>query len=379
MSDAYNQDFKNDVESFLCRYPLSIDGAPKSLRFVDLGGNRLDTSDFFQASDLSPSEATKFRSQVDSLPKRSALDAQTRESLGESIAELKGRRDPQQQTVTTKRSLWSNPWGYLQKGKTKRVTTTVNVDSTSKACYCTIQKEREVLVTGFDRRTGGKAPRDKSTSQPLVSVQLTSTPQATGFKVYYLPWRHDALSFIELGNEADYFFTASLTGCTVYVAGPLASPTVFHANGKSLRGMGTDAASVARTQNYMNYVLAMVEEERGIAGDAQMLRSPGGTSAPANVRDDYRFKSIQYQDAKIAKHGTNVDGLSTKACTTVAGSRNPASGAWTFWYQVWASVPYTKSGVKKEKARILHVEQLWPSVVGRVSVQPADFLPAELK
>jgi hypothetical protein len=68
-----------------------------------------------------------------------------------------------------------------------------------------------------------------------------------------------------------------------------------------------------------------------------------------------------------------------KAYTTVAGSRNAASGAWAFWYQVWARVPYTKAGVRKDKVRILHVEQLWPSIAGRVSVQPADFLPPELK
>jgi hypothetical protein len=379
MSDAYNTDFKTDVESFLCRYPLAIDGAPKSLQFVDLSGNQLDTSDFFQATDLTVSEGTRFRSQVDSLPKLSAVDVRTRAALGENIAELTGRKDPQQQTVTSKRSLWKDPWDYMTKGKTKQVTTTVNVHSASKVCYCTIQKAGEALVTGFDRVSGGKAGRDKSTSQPMVNVQLTSTPQATGFKVYYLPWRHDALSFMELGNEADFFFTASLTGCTVYVSGPLASPTVFHANGKSLRGMGTDAASVARTQNYMNYVLAMIQEERGIAGDAQILRSPGGTSAPANVRDDYRFKSTAYQDAKLAKHTTNVEGLSVKAYTTVGGSRNTGTGAWTFWYQVWARVPYQKAGVRKDKVRILHVEQLWPSVAGRVAVQPADFLPAELK
>jgi hypothetical protein len=93
-------------------------------------------------------------------------------------------------------------FGYVTKGKTKQVTTTVNVDTTPKACYCTIQKAGEALVTGFDRVSGGKAPRDKSTSQAMVNVQLTSTPQATGFKVYYLPWRHDALSLMEPRSTA---------------------------------------------------------------------------------------------------------------------------------------------------------------------------------
>jgi hypothetical protein len=70
-------------------------------------------------------------------------------------------------------------------------------------------------------------------------VVLTVTPGALGPRIcYFLPWCPDGATEMVLGNAATYFFTSTLTGCSVKVHGPKATPTVIHANA---RGTYTNA------------------------------------------------------------------------------------------------------------------------------------------
>src|SRR6266481_3390474 len=50
-------------------------------------------------------------------------------------------------------------------------------------------------------------------------------------RAYWLPWRAAGESHIQLGNEADYFFTSALGGCRIQIgAGP--NPLVMHISGQ---------------------------------------------------------------------------------------------------------------------------------------------------
>jgi hypothetical protein len=80
---------------------------------------------------------------------------------------------------------------------------------------------------------------DKATHSDNIVV-LTVSPGALpgSRRCYFLPWCPDGATEITLGNGAPYFFTSTLTGCSVKVHGLKATPTVIHANA---RGTYTNA------------------------------------------------------------------------------------------------------------------------------------------
>src|SRR5271166_3100103 len=51
---------------------------------------------------------------------------------------------------------------------------------------------------------------------------------------YFLPYKDDSAIAVTLGNAADFFFTSTLSGCSVQAQGPPATPTVIHANRKTI-------------------------------------------------------------------------------------------------------------------------------------------------
>src|SRR5581483_10469043 len=114
MTDVYNQAFQADVPDFLCRNPLNVDGAPSSLRFLDLSGNRLKVKDFFHDYNNPDDDmAAALRDRIDHLPAVSSHDAAARAALGGDVAHLVGRTDVHTQTVTQNRKLKSDPFGYV--------------------------------------------------------------------------------------------------------------------------------------------------------------------------------------------------------------------------------------------------------------------------
>lgn len=50
------------------------------------------------------------------------------------------------------------------------------------------------------------------------------------FKAYYLPWAEGAAPAEQLGTQADYFFTAGITGCRLII-GAGSQPLVTHVDG----------------------------------------------------------------------------------------------------------------------------------------------------
>src|SRR5579863_748149 len=66
-------------------------------------------------------------------------------------------------------------------------------------------------------------------------VVLTVSPNALpGARTYYFPpWCADGATELLLGNAAPYFFTSTLTGCSVRAHGPKATPAVIDANART--------------------------------------------------------------------------------------------------------------------------------------------------
>jgi hypothetical protein len=66
------------------------------------------------------------------------------------------------------------------------------------------------------------------TPNQLISGETSSRFSHT-FRAFWLPWQPNQHKVLNLGNEADYFFTPGLTGCT-FAANGGANPQVGHFN-----------------------------------------------------------------------------------------------------------------------------------------------------
>lgn len=81
------------------------------------------------------------------------------------------------------------------------------------------------------------------------AVLVVKPPGSGGTPCYFLPYKPNCATSLVLGHAADYFFTSSMSGCSVQVLGSRATPTVTHANGRTAyegaAAGGEDAASGA--------------------------------------------------------------------------------------------------------------------------------------
>jgi hypothetical protein len=125
-----------------------------------------------------------------------------------------------------------------------------------------------------------------------------------------LKWYTNELYFMTLGNQADYFFTAPMNGCAVFIGGNDNAPTVCHAN----------------------------------------------FTLDEDVPNRYQVRDRLYTELRPHIVGTNQPqmllpsfylepGGVTSSFTSVYGFRNTTSGNWSFYYHIVfaATAPWTNS------------------------------------
>jgi hypothetical protein len=88
--------------------------------------------------------------------------------------------------------------------------------------------------------------------EQYVSLRVTKD----GIKAYWLPWKDKGSSTMDLGSDADYFFTTQMTGCRFSVlTGDPKRPKVSHVagtlekskrNAEDAKTFGTDVKNVRR-------------------------------------------------------------------------------------------------------------------------------------
>ena len=197
---------------------------------------------------------------------------------------------------------------------------------------------------------------------------------------YWLPWQQNEIIRTTLrpskkaegaleGVEPNFFFTAPLTGCSVFVEGPRDQPTVYHAN--ALSHAGTFDTPL-RKQAFLELQRTKIEEMearfRGFSTQHEKLsrgevRTPPGERARETTMMDYmsrahrsdfpqdlvevvrkatngKFSKIEVAGNKIVV--TNIEG-------TVFGVRD--HGEWTFYFQ--------------RRVRISHLINDYKGTVGR--------------
>ena len=202
---------------------------------------------------------------------------------------------------------------------------------------------------------GGNSTVTDYAAGVALNAELTAE---RAVRAYYLPWRSNAATTMQLGNAADYFLTSTLTGCTFAVYGTRLMPTVTHANNGAQPNLNM-------SQEYMGLLLDQIKTDEGDAYN----RAQRNNEARLTTHD-YKLRATPYLDGKIDK-GYTID--TAKTHTNVIGYRNTLDGRWSFFAQQVVVVGYTRNGVKgffgrKTKKRIFikQARQIWPAGGGPI-------------
>jgi hypothetical protein len=168
------------------------------------------------------------------------------------------------------------------------------------------------------------------TSPNTVKLEIFyANPANNSLPCYFLPWLPDAASTMVLGGGASYFFTSSLSGCTVQVVGPRNAPTVTHGNARAtFRAHGAPLAQ---------------------ADINNMLPGAGGQLCKRWTRNDYwarvtgpAFNAAKASypmpaDFRLKELDKDVENTYEKVGAFVYGVMK-ANGNWSFWAQTTVGV-----------------------------------------
>jgi hypothetical protein len=102
-------------------------------------------------------------------------------------------------------------------------------------------------------------------------------PVANGVHMYFLPWKSMAITHMTLPRYTDarYFFTAALSGCSIFVAGTPQQPTVFHA-GCSCPGKGDSAGFWQQAMGILHNKTGVTNLNREEVSKHDYVRARGG-------------------------------------------------------------------------------------------------------
>lgn len=146
--------------------------------------------------------------------------------------------------------------------------------------------------------TKKKDANDKTIVKAVARQVGSRTNKLIG---YYCPWSGDRVWSVDLDDRADFFFTATLNGCTVAIDGAV-NPKVSHAN-------------------YLDPLTQQVDQGRI---DTELAKRHAATD-PRVSKGDYT--NVAKKSKRLAQ-GKVLDYLAT-----VIGFRDAASNQWSFYYQ----------------------------------------------
>lgn len=158
-------------------------------------------------------------------------------------------------------------------------------------------------------------------------------PRENPILAYWLPYEADKTYEMTLGAEANYFFTAGLSGCCVVVSGDPTEPRVAHVN-RTEAGSPRFQAVVAKA---MAADEAIAERRARVRGEQFFSR----TGKEAQTSRQILFQELKSKVAAMEDHrDTSHDlmgyckwGEQYTSIAVVMGVRNQGSGVWSFYYQ----------------------------------------------
>jgi hypothetical protein len=159
------------------------------------------------------------------------------------------------------------------------------------------------------------------------TTQYKKPKFAHPIQAFWLPWSANSSWSVQLGPQADYFFTATMDGCSLAISSG-AAPIVTHSNYKS-------------TQN-------PAKASEGLTGwRIQQQHTALGVDVDKSL-----MKGEYVASPKMKNRGINY-------LVTVVGFRDPTLNTWSFY---WQRRKVSNSGVQGAPTRILMMDRLVPIV-----------------
>lgn len=238
-----------------------------------------------------------------------------------------------------------------------------------------IAAEKGVAFTGLAGNTHVIAPAlrvsftiDKF-GKNIARFCMRPVGHAAATGCYFLPFLADKAIGMQLGNQENFFFTSSLTGCTVQVDGPPATPTVTHVNAGTRYGQniatelglaGRDATVDDLTDQAVLDDFLDCETRADVTTQAYMqtlLPAPigGGGNLRTATKADYLHQLTAHnlnqsrRSFKLKKWRHSLEGFQVKTSQGwkpriggfVFGLRNNNTG-WSFYLQSSVDVQGTR-------------------------------------
>lgn len=152
-----------------------------------------------------------------------------------------------------------------------------------------------------------------------------SPPDPGGVRnCYYLPFKGNNITSIEIGNAARRFVTDNLSGCSIFIDRRAnGNLVIHHANLQGGNYMPT--AEQAQDMTYERYGTIAVKDQLHANAVAE---SYAGAAPQGSL-----FKSRYNSAAAGASRAAAFGGAGYSAGTTVVGFRD--AGGWQFYYQTW--------------------------------------------
>jgi len=182
--------------------------------------------------------------------------------------------------------------------------------------------------TPVQYRWGPTVVQLKASINSVVARPAVAVPDLAK-RAFTLPWATTAITKVVLSDAGNFFFTAPLTGCTVFIdENPAGGPHVYHANAGSIPNAHKDA-----------FMQGAFLDWSGQAHNAPNVRS--FVSRPLLSIDVHSVLPIAgaIEARKTGQGRQNVEWLTIGA--NVMGVRT-GPGAWTFYQQVAGLFEYDR-------------------------------------
>ena len=164
-------------------------------------------------------------------------------------------------------------------------------------------------------------------------------PREVPLFAYWLPYQANRTHELMLGDKANFFFTAGLSGCTVIVTEDPRNPRVAHIN------RTVTAASVPAHRGRTGYEVGELEKRRAqVTGESFQSRMPTPTKEELTTRQMMLQELKSKVAAKEQGRTNDVLGICTwgvhyTTLASVFGVRNVGTGVWNFYRQRYQSAP----------------------------------------
>ena len=239
----------------------------------------------------------------------------------------------------------------------------------------TMPAGRDIAWLNFEKAPKGTganltfAPK----SEGGVAVDGTFNARPGKVKSYFLPWTAGggiiklaipAMGPLNPNSDVKYFFTATITGCSIFVKGTAQAPEIFHAGGQTGKNDPVNAARFWRNLMRQHAPGARIGEVNKT--DYVSQRGLGGPGAPATAN------SVAFETWLRNNAPGDLDISWTFPWGCVMGIRDD-QGDWTFYLQEnvtiffsrftkknWYSTSKTVQGAVTAASRPMLFRQFFP-------------------